>query len=171
MRRSFPIAAVAAAVAVLIANAVSLFSAEAPRSSSEVERLTFILTIPASLLSLFIRSRDKDSIVFWSVAALIWAAAAAVQFSALFSLPGYMRRRPFQRQLALAVVLVMFAVSLLWLASSWPMQPQEEPTLFFIRVPLWFLTASAILLLLVWSPWRNQSDGCRPREDSRPDIR
>lgn len=148
----------------MIGNMASLVSAEAPRWSSDLERTTFTVTLPASLLSLLVRSRDEDSIIFWSGGALVWVAGVFAQFSILATLPRYMRRRPVHRQIALIVALIIFGVSLLWLASSWPQHRQEEPVLFFIRVPLWFLTASTILFVLVWSPWYKHGAGDKTSE-------
>jgi len=120
------------------------------RMDTTIETIVFVGTLPSSLLSWLIRSRDPGSIGLWFAASAVWTAAAYLQFSALAAMPRFLATRPLLRTIVMSVSCIAFFVCVAWLIAAWPSGPEEDPTIFFIRSPLIGCAAAAILLLLSW---------------------
>jgi hypothetical protein len=126
--------------------------------TASLEEWVFIGTLPSSLMSSLIRSRDQDSIAFWLMAVALWAAFPFFQFRILAALPRYFSQHPGARRLALVGFACLAVFAGLWVAAAWPSAPQEEPALFFFRTPLWLLAATSVTLFLIWSSrWHHRA--------------
>ena len=144
---------------VFAARLTSLFTGDAPSSKSEFEIYVWVATLPASAVAVLIEERDQYSLGWWSVAFLLWAASAYLQFSLVAAIPRFLSSRPKANSIFTAVTAGGILLIGLWTISRIPSHPEEEPASFLPSGST--LDLRRIRFLLVLSLFRKVQPGPR----------